>query len=664
MPPRRNSLRLRTFGVVAHVDAGKTTLTERILHATRRIHSVGSVDDGTTATDFDPRERDRGITIGAAAVTASFRDHELTLVDTPGHVDFGVEVERSLRVLDSAIVVLDAVSGVEPQTEAAWARADRFGLPRVVFVNKIDRIGADFDAALASLESTFGVVAAPVVVVAPNGSLVDVVRSCLVLPGEASIDERAPLPEELQRLVKDGRERLVEACSAFDTGLVDMYLERGDVEEQRLLAALRLGTLEQKIVPVLAGSAKNGVGVSTLLDAVVDLLPSPTDRKDARGDDPVVAFCFKGVHDRFGQRSFVRVYAGTLRKGDSLVTSRGRRIRVGRLVRLFAGDVEDIELAGPGEIAALLGAPLETGETLCHPDHPFELEGLVVPRPVVSVAIEPRTADSRSKLGPAVRRLASDDPSLVVSADEETGETLLSGLGELHLEVTLDKLARDHGVEVRASNPRVAYRETVTGEATVEHRHIKQSGGPGQYAVVRLRVAPAPRGSGLSFEDQSEGGEIPRTFIPAVEAGVREAAARGVLAGYPVDDVNVTLLGGAFHSNDSSELAFSVAAKQAFAAAARAAGPVLLEPVMRLDVSVPEPNLGDVLGEIATRRGRVEDLSARGTARVVMARVPLAELLGWTSSLRSRTQGRGSASMALATYEVVPAAVMKRVNPA
>lgn len=666
MPPRTTSIeRLRTFGIVAHVDAGKTSLTERLLHATGRIHTLGAVDAGNTVTDSDPREQARGITIGAAAVTLAHRGHELTLVDTPGHVDFSVEVARSLRVLDAAVVVLDAVAGVEPQTEAVWARADEHGLPRLVFVNKVDRPGADVARAIDMVATRFGVL--PVALVVPDprgGGLVDLLLRRCVVAGARSLDDAFEPPPELSEFVRAGHERIVEVLADVDDEVLSEVVERGYASEETLLVALRRSTLARRIVPVLSGSAKAGLGVGTLLDLIIAVLPSPLDRPALEPEQgvhvpplahaPLVAYAFKSLHDEFGQRSFVRVYAGTLRKGASVVAARsGRSLRIGRLAHLFGESVEDVESAGPGEIVALLGLGLETGETLSDPARVVSLEPVVVPPPVLGVALEPKTADDRSRLGPALRRLLSDDPSLVLATDRETGQTVLSGVGELHLEVTLDKL-REAKVDVRASQPRVAFRETITKKGEVEETVSKQNGGPGMYAQVRLRVTPAARGAGVSFVDASEGGVVPRPFIPAVEAGAREAAAAGVLAGHPVDDVVVTLLGGAAHSHDSSEHAFHLAGRLAFVKAVREAGPALLEPIMRLSVVVPEQHLGDVLGDLAARRARVEQLVAEDVRRVIVGRAPFAELLGWVTELRSRTQGRGTATMELAGYALAP----------
>ncbi len=624
MPPRPSIDRLRTFGIVAHVDAGKTSLTERILHATGRIRSLGAVDDGNTTTDHDPREKAHGITIGAAAVSFTYAEHELALVDTPGHVDFGVEVARSLRVLDAAVVVLDAVAGVEPQTESVWARADEYALPRLVFINKLDRPGADFERAVKSLEQRLGVQGLALVVPSPDaGSLIDLVRGVAIEPAGQSLDRTRPLRATEETVARVGRRLIENVLGDLDASVLAEVVLEDTARVETLVRALRKATIERTIVPILAGSAKAGLGVGTLLDTIVALLPSPLDRPaiiaeggeacTPHADAPLVAFAFKTLHDEYGQRTFVRVYAGTLRKGANVFAVRAdRSLRVGRVARVFGDAIDDVDVVGPGEIAAILGLALKTGETLTDPARRVVLESVSVPPPVLGVALEPCTSDDRARMGPALRRLLSDDPSLALIADSATGETVLSGLGELHLEVTLEKLQDECGVRVRSSRPRVAYRETITKKAEAEKVLSKQTGGPGHFAHVRIRVEPGARGSGFAFVDASTGGVVPRVFVPAIEA-------------------------------------------------ARAAAPVLLEPVMQVDVVVPEPNLEDVLGDLAGRRGRVEELGTRGTQRTVVARAPFAELLGYVTELRSRTQGRGSTAMKLVGYEVVPSRVSEHV---
>lgn len=662
MIPRQSIAHLRTFGIVAHVDAGKTTLTERLLHETGRIHAVGSVDAGNTVTDHDPRERKRGITIGAAAVTMSHRGHQLTVVDTPGHVDFGIEVERCLRVLDGAIVVLDAVAGVEPQTEAVWDQADRFRLPRIVLINKIDRPGADMDAAVASLERTFGVCALPLVVsLSDTSTLLDVVRERAIDP--ESPRGRALTPKEASR-VEAARSALVERLAELDATLLEAFLEEQVISSEAMCSAIRRVTLRRSAVPILCGSAKVGLGVHELLDAVVDYLPAPNERDSDERHPPgkLLAYAFKSANDAFGSRTFIRVYEGSLNKGQVVRNSRTQRnIRVGRILRPFGDHGEEVESLGPGEIAAVLGLPIVTGDTICDPEHPVTLEGLRVPESVVALALEPANALARQKLGPALGRLVTDDPSLRLTTNEETGQTLLSGLGELHLEVAVDKLRDDYHVEVRASAPRVAYRETLLKSARGEARFVKQKGGPGYFGHVQLSIEPLPRGAGFSFADVSVGGVVPKVFVPAVEAGAKEALSAGTLAGYPIVDVHVALLGGSYHENDSNEIAFATAARLACLEAIREADPAFLEPLMRVEVTTPEPSLGEVIGDLGARRGRILTLAHQGVRHLVTALVPLSSLLGYAGDLRSRTQGRAMMSMRFAHYELVPAALFKAI---
>jgi elongation factor G len=659
--------RLRNIGIVAHVDAGKTTLTERILYFTGRVHRVGEVHHGNTTTDHLPQERARGITITAAAVTCDFAGHRIELIDTPGHVDFTIEVERSLRVLDGCVVVLDAVAGVEPQTETVWRQADRRSVPRIVFVNKLDRAGADFGRVVRGLEERFGVRTVPVTI--PFGEehqiagVIDVIERELV----SGSQERAPIPESHRASAETARERLVEILAELDERVLDTLGE----DLPALKSALRSAALSGAVVPVLAGSAGKSLGVVPLLRAVVDYLPSPLDRGAVAGEggeirrpddeEPLAALSFKVAHTAHGAHSFVRVYSGVLRRGDTALAMRSqRRFRIGRLVRPFADSFEDIEEARAGEIAALV-AEIPTGETIAQLDAPVALESIVAPEPVVTVAVHPKTGSDRDRLSLGLSRLCLDDPSLRVRSDPETGETTLSGMGELHLDVSLEHLRSLHGVEARASAPRVAYRETVRAAVEHEHKHAKQSGGPGQFAVVRIRLEPLARGSGSSFESRIRGGAIPEEFVPGVEEGVERAMASGVVGGYPVTDVRVVLLDGAFHSKDSSEYAFAIASERAFSEAMRLAKPALLEPVMRVTASVQEGSVGDVVGDLGSRRGQVLGIeSARGSS-VVTALVPLSELFGYEGTLRSRTQGRGTSSMVLDGYALVPDAITARV---
>ncbi|WP_053239017.1 elongation factor G [Sandaracinus amylolyticus] len=670
--------RLRNVGIVAHVDAGKTTLTERILFYTGRIHTIGEVHHGTTTTDSEPSERARGITIQAAAITCDWRDHRIQLIDTPGHVDFGIEVERSLRVLDGAVVVIDAVAGVQPQTETVWRQADRHDVPRIVFVNKLDRPGASFERALASIEARLGARVAPIALPIGEGEdfvgVVDPIRRrALIWRGEGdgrAFDEVA-LSGALVDVAERARARLVDLCADVDPGFAEAYVERGDADDATFVRALRRGTATRSFVPVLAGAAYANKGVQPLLDAMIALLPSPADRPPVRGRDgeerppsedaALAALCFKVVHDDWGQRAFVRVYSGTMRRGDPVrLAPRGERVRIGRLVRVFAASVEDVEEVRAGGIAAVLGGSIASGETLCDPAAEIVLEAIDAPAPVITVALEPTTRGDRDRMGTALHRLCSEDPSLRLRTDPETGETTLSGMGELHLQIAVERLETTHRVKVRASAPRVAYRETVSRVAEHETKHVKMSGGPGQYAHVRVRLEPGARGTGVVFVDQVRGGEIPAQYVSGVEKGVRLAATSGVLSGSPVVDVVFTLLGGSFHSNDSSELAFQICAERAFREIMPLAGPVLLEPVMELEIDVPEGAVGSVIGDLGARRGRVVALEGEGDARRVRALAPLAELAGYVAALRSLTQGRGTASMRLEGYAAVPESLVAK----
>ncbi|MDP2345108.1 MAG: elongation factor G [Deltaproteobacteria bacterium] len=667
--------RMRNFGIVAHVDAGKTTLTERLLFFTRAIHKKGEVHHGNTTTDSHPLERARGITIASAAVSCAWREHVLQLIDTPGHVDFAIEVERCLRVLDGAVVVLDAVAGVEPQTEGVWRRADRHRLPRLVFVNKLDRAGADFDRCVAELRDRLGAV--PLVILLPwlrakDGvdeavGVVDVMRGvALRWVGGSMLTE--PVPAELETATSAALAALVTALSD-DDGVMAAVVEDRRVDESTLRRALRAATLSGAVVPVLCGAALADVGVEPLLDAIVDLLPSPLDRGSVAGIAPVddvdvVALAFKVLHDDYGATTLVRVYAGTLAKGASVVSMRsGKKLRIGRLARVFAGKFVDVEAAVAGDIVGVIGVALATGDTLCASgSQMIALESIEVPVPVMSVAIEPQSREARDALGIAVSRLVAEDPSLVVRTDDETGQTTLSGQGELHLEVALLKLRDDHHVDVRASQPRVAFKETLGG--VVEHELVwkKQSGGPGQWAKVKLRIAAGERGAGFVFSDVIKGGAVPAQFIAAVKDGVCEALGKGVRWGFPVVDVDVVLLDGAIHDRDSSELAFHLAGRQCFAEAAPRALPRLLEPVMNVDVTVSEDRLGDVVGDLTRRRGLVRGVDGDGATRVVRAAVPLMALFGYAGALRSLTQGRGTFTQTLSGLAVVPENVAATVK--
>ena len=663
----------RTFGIIAHVDAGKTTVTERLLFVTGATHKKGEVHHGTTVTDHHPQERKRGITIGSAAVRCTWRDHGLNLVDTPGHVDFAIEVERSLRVLDGAVVVLDAVAGVEPQTESVWHRAVRHGVPRIVFVNKLDRPGADLDVCVTALITRLGarplVVCLPVVVDGACVGVIDLVGRTMTKLGGAG---REPIDPALLGAAARARLALCLAVADVDDDILAAMVGGGDidddsgstVDDERLRRALRRATLAGTAVPVLGGAALADLGIELLLDAIVDLLPSPLDRGAVGGVAPddggaPLALAFKVVHDAFGATTLVRVYGGVLRKGQSVVSAAtGRSHRIGRLVQPFAGRVTDIDSAVAGDIVGLVGVTFPLGDTLAGAERTVVLETIAVPAPVVSVAVTPATRSDREAMATALARLTAEDPSIVAHTDGETGETLLSGQGELHLEVTLTKLRDDHGVDVVASAPRVAHKATLTRE--VEHALTwrKQSGGPGQYAQVRLRIGPAPSRAGLVFVDETRGGVVPQAFTAAVKAGVVEAMGRGVVFDVPLVDVTVALTDGATHTQDSSELAFHLAGRACFLEAAATAGPVLLEPLAAVTVGVGDDHVGDVTGDLVRRRGLVTGID-RGTdgRATVTATVPVAALFGYATTLRSMTQGRATFSQTPAGLADVPEAI-------
>jgi elongation factor G len=670
--------RIRNIGIIAHVDAGKTTLTERVLFHTGRIHAMGEVHQGTTRTDHHPIEQRKGITIMAAAVTCDWRGHRIHLVDTPGHVDFTIEVERSLRVLDGAVVVLDGVAGVEPQTETVWRQADRHRVPRLVFVNKLDRRGADFRRCLDELRRRLN--ARPIAVTLPmfDGDelvgVVDVVRQhALVWHGEGPSQYRSePVPASLFDIVNQAREQLLEACADADEHVLDAIVHGRSVAPELLDRALRQATVRGQIVPVLAGSAYRHRGVEPLLDAAAAYLPSPRDRGFVRGIDggerepslpaPLAALAFKVVFDDHGQMTFVRVYSGVLEKGMTVLAARaGRKLRVGRVVQLLADEREEVSRLEAGEIGAVLALPLAGGETLSSPDAPIVLESIVAPAPVMRVAVEAKTSADRARLGVALGRMVAADPSLHLESDADTGQTLLAGMGQLHLEIAVERLATEHGVSVTMGAPRVAYRSTLRRVVTRELRYVKQSGGPGQWAHVVIEVGPAARGAGFVFEDRVRGGAIPREYVAGVEKGVREAIDHGLLGGHAVVDVRVTLLDGATHSNDSSELAFKMAGSLAFRDAAADADPCLLEPLMLLEVSCPEDQIGTVVGDVMRRRGTVIGIEARGDERALRAEVPLAELFGYAGALSGLTHGRGRFTMEPARYEEVPDALAKAI---
>ena len=657
--------KVRNIGIIAHVDAGKTTLTERILFHSKAIHSAGNVDAGNTTTDSDPLERKKGITIKSAAVRCHWDGHQINLIDTPGHADFNIEVERSLRVLDGAVVVLDGVAGVEPQTEKVWRQADRYGLARLCFVNKLDRAGASFERSLSSMEERLG--AKPLVIALPlevDGELclLDVVRQQGVRFVEDEV-EYFELSDTQQALLLPWTTLLVDACADADAEFLSAYLERDDASVEQFQAAIRKGTLEGRFVPTLGGSALANIGMQSVLASVVCYLPAPSDigplvdvhgtERERAKDEKLVAFCFKVAHDRFGQISFVRVYSGELRKGLQVLSSRGNTLRVGRIATVFADAQRDTPALCAGDIGVIIGGHYKMGETLSELDHPMDLESIADTEAVVWLAIEPKSSKDRDRLGSALGRVLSEDPSLGLSTDSETGQTVLSGVGQLHLEVTLERLRSQFGVEVSVGKPKVAFKETIRMPVEHEHKHVKQTGGPGQYAHLCIEVAPAERGEGLVFENHIRGGAISSEYIPGVRKGIEEAMQHGILGGYPVTDVHVALVDGSQHNNDSSEMAFKVAAKQAFRAACRKAQGVLLEPMMTVEVLVGEEHVGSVIGEVSSRRGNFVSLSMRGTTQVVHASAPLANMFGFADSLSTLSSGRGQFSMTFSHYEEV-----------
>ena len=690
---------LRNIGIIAHIDAGKTTCAERILFYAGRIHRTGEVHHGNAVLDYDPRERQMGITITSAATSFVWTPrsglragarHRVSLIDTPGHVDFTIEVERSLRVLDGVIAVFDAGNGVEPQSEMVWRQADRYGVPRIAFVNKMDKVGASFADCLASIRERLG--ANAVAVQLPLGEegshrgVIDLLRRKAIVFDDAqrgAVYEEQDIPAALAPAVEQARAELVLACAEVDEDVLAKYVDgRGaDVSAEELWRALRKGTLSMQIVPVLCGSAHKNKGIQMLLDAVCAYLPSPAEAPKVRGHDPASGreveraaddgepFCglaFKAVSlDRAGLVTLLRVYSGRIRPGTAVLdATTGKTERVGRLVSVHANQVTDVTVAGAGSIVAVIGfRQVRTGDTLTDPGSPLVLAGLSIPEPVVEAAIEPRTAADEERLSPALARLGVEDPSFRVATSEDTGQMILRGMGELHLSILVDRLKRDHGVEVVTGRPTVSYRETVLRRAEAEYILSKQTGGPGQYARVVLGVAPGRPGSGLVFTDRTRGGAIPKQFVPAVEQGIRGAMSRGVLAGYPVVDVEVELLDAGTHPVDSKAPAFEVAASMAFRRAAESAGITLLEPVMEVEVTAPAEYLGEVLGDVHARRGEVKAVTERGRDKVVTALVPLRALFGHVGDLRGRTQGRASATMRPSHYAPAAPAALSALRP-
>jgi elongation factor G len=679
--------RYRNIGIIAHIDAGKTTTTERVLFYTGRTHRLGSVDEGTTVTDWMEQERERGITIVSAAVTAMWRDHVINIIDTPGHIDFTAEVQRSLRVLDGGIVIFDAVQGVEPQSETVWRQADLYKVPRICFVNKMDRIGASFERTIEMIRERLG--ANPIAVQMPLGAeskfkgMIDLVEETMITfedeLGAAPI--RSNVPEELQDDVASRRAEMIEQIAETDEALTEKFLEGEQISKDELKAALRTAVLSGQATPVLCGSALRNKGVQLLLDSVVDYLPSPIEIPDVVGlkpgtdeevsrppseDAPLSALVFKIVTDPYvGRLAYFRVYSGKLTKGSNVYNSSGeKRERVGRLLRMYADRREDIDEVLAGDIGAVLGMKNTfTGDTLCDAANPIVLEKITFPEPVIYVAIEPKTMVDQDRMGEALHKLAEEDPTFRVGTDENTGQTLIRGMGELHLEVLLDRMQREFKVQAKIGRPRVAYRESIRNPVPeIEYRYVKQTGGRGQYGHVVISLEPGAPGSGIVFENKIRGGSIPNEFIPAVEQGVREAAEGGVLAGYPVINIIVTLIDGSYHEVDSSDMAFKMAGSFAFREGVQRGSPVLLEPIMDAEVVVPEANIGDITGDLAARRAQIEGIEMRpGEVQAVKAKVPLAEMFGYATELRSLTQGRGAFTMEFDHYAEVADSVTEKL---
>ena len=680
--------KIRNIGIMAHIDAGKTTTTERILYYTGVSHKMGEVDQGTAVMDWMEQEQERGITITSAATTCFWSHHRINIIDTPGHVDFTIEVERSLRVLDGAVVVFCAVGGVQPQSETVWRQADRYGVPRIAFVNKMDRMGADFDRCLEMMRTRLGVVPAPVQ--APLGreqgfrGVVDLIAMKAVIWDDSTLGatfRTAEIPEEVREEMEERRGRLIEAVSETDERLLEKYVEGLAVSGEEIQVALRRATVQLKLIPVFCGAAFKNKGVQLLLDGIVDYLPSPldvpaivgvapkggTETRAPHDDEPFAALAFKIMTDPFvGHLTFLRVYSGHLTSGTQVLNStKTVREKIGRLLKMHANKREEIREIVAGDIVAAVGLRnAATGDTLCHPAHPIVLESLQIPKPVISVAIEPRSKADQERLGGSLAKIAAEDPSFTVRVDEETGETIISGMGELHLEIIVDRLLREFKVDANVGRPQVAYRETITRKVRAEGRYIKQTGGRGQYGHVWLELEPNPRGGGFEFRDRTVGGVVPREYIGAVQRGVREALDRGVYAGYPIVDVKVSLVDGSYHEVDSSDIAFTIAGSMATKAGVKDGAPILLEPIMAVEVVVPEEFIGEVVGDFNSRRGRIVHLETRPSVQVITASVPLAAMFGYATDLRSATQGRATFHMQFSHYDPVPLSISQEVRAA
>ena len=678
--------RIRNIGIMAHIDAGKTTTTERILYYTGRNYKIGEVHEGAATMDWMVQEQERGITITSAATTCHWNDHTINIIDTPGHVDFTVEVERSLRVLDGAVAVFDAVAGVEPQTETLWRQANKYGVPRICFGNKMDRVGASFERCVEMIRDRLDCV--PAVVQLPIGAesefigVVDLLEMNALVweEGMGEAWQSTPIPDAMVQAADDARHQLIDVLSTFDDAVMERYLADEEVTAQDLRRALRAGTLLSACIPILCGSAFKNKAVQPMLDAVVEYLPSPLDlpatvgttpgrddvvERKASDDEPFSALAFKIMTDPYvGKLTYLRVYSGTLPKGATVSnTTKDRKERLGRLLQMHANNREDLDVIRTGDIVAAVGLKqTTTGDTLSDPGHPIVLEALTFPEPVIHVAVEPKTKADQEKLSKALFALSEEDPTFRVRTDEETGQTVISGMGELHLEVLVDRMLREFSVDANVGKPQVAYRETIRKRAEkVEERYVRQTGGRGQYGHVVITVEPLGSGGGYEFVDKISGGAIPKEYIPAVDAGIQEALTSGVLAGYPSVDLRVTLTDGSYHEVDSSEMAFKIAGSMAVKKACRAASPVLLEPVMAVEVVTPDDYMGDVIGDLSSRRGRVEGMDQRGNSQVIRALVPLADMFGYATDLRSRTQGRATYTMQFHSYAEVPDGIAKEI---
>lgn len=683
--PREIALKdVRNIGIMAHIDAGKTTTTERILYYTGKIHKIGETHEGAATMDFMVQEQERGITIGSAATTCYWKNHRINIIDTPGHVDFTVEVERSLRVLDGAVALYDAKGGVEPQSETVWRQADKYGVPRLAFVNKMDVVGANFDRTLKMMRERLN--AHPIAVQLPIGKedtfkgIIDLIsmKAELYEDDLGTIIQESDIPEDLVETAQKYREEMIEEIADFDEEVMELYLGGEDVPNDMIKKVLRRECVANQVTPVLCGSAYKNKGVQFLLDAIIDYLPSPidippvtgTDRdgeiieRESADDAPLAALAFKIVTDPFvGKLAYARIYSGVLKSGSYVFnSSKGKRERIGRIVLMHADKREEIEEAYAGSIVAIVGLKLTgTGDTLCAEDKPIILEDMVFPEPVIDVAIEPKTKASQDKMTQALLKLAEEDPTFKTYTDEETGQTIIAGMGELHLEIIVDRLLREFKVEANVGNPQVAYKESIKTAAEGEGKYVKQSGGRGQYGHARIKIEPQPAGKGYEFVNAIVGGAIPKEYIGPVDQGIQEALQSGVIAGYPVLDVKVTLYDGSYHEVDSSEMAFKIAGSMAIKDALKKATPTLLEPMMKVEVTTPEEYMGDVIGDLNSRRGRIEGMELDNGAQHVKAFVPLSEMFGYATSLRSNTQGRANYSMQFDHYDPVPNSILDKV---